>query len=325
MTTPAVRATDVVRTFGDVRALAGVSLEFEPGMIYGLLGPNGAGKTTLIRVLTTLLRPDAGTAMVAGVDVLADPTGARRRLGLAGQAAAVDGFLTGAENLTMVGRLYGLTRGEAKRRTHDVLERMSLTAAADRPVRTYSGGMRRRLDLGASMVGRPEVLFLDEPTTGIDPASRIEIWDLITEMVDGGTTILMTTQYLEEADQLAGRIGVIDEGRLVAEGTASQLKSQVGGSLVEVAVDDNGAGLDRVADLLGSDAIVDRSRRRVTVPAPRGAADLMAVSRALDEAGIVPDDLEVRKPTLDDVFLTITGHRADTGGARAAATAAEDS
>jgi len=205
----AVRAEGVVKHFGDVKALNGVSIEVEAGMIYGLLGPNGAGKTTLIRVLTTLLRPDSGTARVAGVDVLADPTAARRKLGLAGQSAAVDEFLTGEENLHMIGRLYGLSKRDARTRSDEVLERMTLTEAANRPVKTYSGGMRRRLDLAASMVGRPEVLFLDEPTTGIDPGSRIDIWGLMTDLVEKGTTILMTTQYLEEADQLANCIGVI--------------------------------------------------------------------------------------------------------------------
>ena len=230
--TSAVRAENVVKHFGDVKALNGVSLEFEPGLIYGLLGPNGAGKTTLIRVLTTLLRPDSGSANVAGVDVLADPTGARRRLGLAGQSAAVDAFLTGEENLHMIGRLYGLSKRDARQRSDEVLERMTLTDAAGRQVKTYSGGMRRRLDLAASMVGKPEVLFLDEPTTGVDPGSRVDIWGLITDMVENGTTILMTTQYLEEADQLADRIGVIDHGVLIVEGTSDELKDRMGGSIV---------------------------------------------------------------------------------------------
>lgn len=316
MTTPAVRAGDVVKTFGDLRALDGVSLEFEPGMIYCLLGPNGAGKTTLIRVLTTLLRPDSGTAEVAGVNVLSDPTAARRRLGLAGQSAAVDEFLTGYENLVMIGQLYGLAKAEARRRGTDVLERLSLTDAAGRPVKTYSGGMRRRLDLGASMVGRPEVLFLDEPTTGIDPASRIEIWSLITELVDNGTSILMTTQYLEEADQLAARIGVIDEGRLIAEGTGDELKDQIGGSIVELNVGsaDLELTMAELTNVFGVAPTYERARNLITVPAPNGAADLMAVSRSLDNIGVVPDDLEIRKPTLDDAFLSITGHTAATNG-----------
>lgn len=309
MTPPAVSADNVVKHFGDVKALNGVSLEFEPGMIYGLLGPNGAGKTTLIRVLTTLLRPDSGSANVAGIDVLADPTGARRRLGLAGQSAAVDEFLTGEENLHMIGRLYGLSKGDAHQRADEVLERMTLTSAANRPVKTYSGGMRRRLDLAASMVGRPEVLFLDEPTTGIDPGSRIDIWGLITDLVDGGTTILMTTQYLEEADQLAQRIGVIDGGVLIAEGTADELKDQIGGSIVEVSVDPS--DLDRTLDALnatfGGSTSYEAGRNLISIPAPRGPADLMSVSRELDAIDVLPTHLEIRKPTLDDVFLTITG------------------
>ncbi len=305
----AVRAEGVVKHFGDVKALNGVSIEVETGMIYGLLGPNGAGKTTLIRVLTTLLQPDAGTAHVAGVDVLADPTGARRRLGLAGQSAAVDEFLTGEENLHMIGRLYGLSKRDAKARADEVLERMTLTDAASRPVKTYSGGMRRRLDLAASMVGRPEVLFLDEPTTGIDPGSRIDIWGLITDLVDNGTTILMTTQYLEEADQLANRIGVIDKGELIAEGTADELKDSMGGSIVELSVasPDLDIVLESFATTFGPIVSYEADRNLISVPAPNGPADLMAVSRALDTVGIIPTQLDIRKPTLDDVFLKITG------------------
>lgn len=311
MASSAVSAENVVKHFGDVEALNGVSLEFEPGMIYGLLGPNGAGKTTLIRVLTTLLRPDSGRASVAGVDVLADPTGARRRLGLAGQSAAVDEFLTGEENLHMIGRLYGLSKRDATQRSDEVLERMTLTGAANRAVKTYSGGMRRRLDLAASMVGRPEVLFLDEPTTGIDPGSRIDIWSLITDLVEGGTTILMTTQYLEEADQLAKRIGVIDNGVLIAEGTANELKDQIGGSIVEVSV--GAEDLDRTLASLNSafagSVAYEDGRQMISIPAPKGAADLMAVARELDAIRVLPLQLEIRKPTLDDVFLTITGSR----------------
>ncbi len=308
MTAPAVRAENVVKHFGDVKALDGVSLTFEPGMIYGLLGPNGAGKTTLIRVLTTLLRPDSGSAEVAGVDVLADPTNARRRLGLAGQSAAVDQFLTGYENLEMVGRLYGLPRGEAKKRADDVLERMHLTEASTRQVKTYSGGMRRRLDLGASMVGRPEVLFLDEPTTGIDPGSRVDIWGLITDLVEGGTTILMTTQYLEEADQLASRIGVIDNGLMIAEGTADDLKNQIGGSIIELMVrpDNRERVLETLRSATGHEPTYEAARDLVTLPAPGGTAELFSVVRALDAIDITPLSIDVRKPTLDDAFLALT-------------------
>jgi ABC-2 type transport system ATP-binding protein len=309
MSPSAVRAENVVKHFGDVKALNGVSLEFEAGMIYGLLGPNGAGKTTLIRVLTTLLRPDTGEAHVAGVDVLADPTRARRRLGLAGQSAAVDGFLTGEENLHMIGRLYGLSKNDALQRADEVLERMTLTEAAGRQVKTYSGGMRRRLDLAASMVGRPQVLFLDEPTTGIDPGSRIDIWGLITDLVEGGTTILMTTQYLEEADQLANRIGVIDEGVLIAEGTSDELKDEMGGSIVEIEVHDEDLDgtLDAFSSVFGESVSYEAGRKLITIPAPNGPADLMAVSRSLDSIEVIPTNLEIRKPTLDDVFLKITG------------------
>jgi daunorubicin resistance ABC transporter ATP-binding subunit len=239
MSDPIVTVERISKTFGhDVVALDQVSLEMQPGIVYGLLGPNGAGKTTLIRVLATLLRPTAGRAVVAGVDVVADPAAARTRLGLAGQFAAVDDYLTGRENIQMVGRLYDLSKAEAANRTQDLLERIDLVEAADRQVRTYSGGMRRRLDLAASMVGRPQVLFLDEPTTGIDPRSRVDIWDLITDLVSDGTTILLTTQYLDEADHLASRVGVIDHGRLITEGTPAELKDKLGGAVVELTVPD---------------------------------------------------------------------------------------
>ncbi len=313
MTQPIVRATDVVKTFGDVRALDGVSLEFEPGIIYGLLGPNGAGKTTLIRVLATLLKPDSGTATVAGVDVLHDPRAARDVIGLAGQAAAVDEYLTGRENVEMIGRLYNLTARESKNRTGEILERIHLTDAADRPVRTYSGGMRRRLDVAASMVGRPKVLFLDEPTTGIDPRSRIDIWDLIHDLIEGGTTILLTTQYLDEADQLAARIGVIDEGRLIIEGTPDQLKDKVGGSVVQVTIADEhrAAAAEVLQEVAGAAPTLDARTNRLSIPATSGASTMIAVARRLDEAGLVPEDFSLRKPTLDDVFLTLTGHAAE--------------
>jgi ABC-2 type transport system ATP-binding protein len=311
--TAIVRAEEVVKTFGDVRALDGVSLEFEPGIIYGLLGPNGAGKTTLIRVLTTLLRPDSGRAFVAGVNVLADPTTARTRLGLAGQSAAVDDYLTGRENVEMVGRLYNLSTADARRRADDVLERIHLTDAADRPVRTYSGGMRRRLDLAASMVGRPQVLFLDEPTTGVDPRSRMDIWDLIRDLVEGGTTILLTTQYLDEADQLAARIAVIDHGRLISEGPPEELKDRLGGAVVEltVAADRRTEALQMLKALRGEDPAFDPGSRKIVVPAPDGARTLTEVVRALDAAAITPEDIALHKPTLDDVFLAITGHLAE--------------
>jgi ABC-2 type transport system ATP-binding protein len=308
-----VRAEDVVKSFGEVRALDGVSLEVEPGIIYGLLGPNGAGKTTLIRVLTTLLRPDSGGAWVAGVDALHDPTTARTQLGLAGQFAAVDDYLTGWENVVMVARLYNLPKADAERRADEVLEAIHLTDAADRPVRTYSGGMRRRLDVAASMVGRPKVLFLDEPTTGIDPRSRMDLWRLIQDLVAGGTTILLTTQYLDEADQLAARIGVIDRGRLITEGTPEELKDKLGGAFVELALDDGSR--DRVMETLrsieGEEPVFEPGSRKITLPAPRGSRTLLDVVRRLDEIGVTPDDVTLRKPTLDDVFLALTGHAAE--------------
>jgi ABC-2 type transport system ATP-binding protein len=309
--TVAVRATGIVKTFGSVVALDGVTIEVDEGIIYGLLGPNGAGKTTLIRVLTTLLKPDRGSAVVSGVDVLADPKTARRHLGLAGQFAAVDGYLTGRENVEFTGRLYGLDPAEARRRADEILERIGLIEAAERTVREYSGGMKRRLDLAASMVGRPQVLFLDEPTTGVDPRSRIAIWDLIRELIADGTTILLTSQYLDEVDQLADRIGVIDAGSLVAEGTAAELKRALGGDVIELHFtrEDQDRGLAALG-VLAESASVDETTGTVTLPAPGGAQTLLAVVRSIDGYGVVPTDVSLRKPTLDEVFLALTepGH-----------------
>lgn len=303
---PAIEVVGVVRTFrGGIRALDGLSLRVPAGVVYGLLGPNGAGKTTLIRVLATLLLPEAGSVRVAGLDVRADPGGVRARIGLAGQYAAVDGYLTGRENVEMVGLLYGFTRPAARRRAGAVLERMGLGAVADRQVRTYSGGLRRRLDLAASLVGTPAVVFLDEPTTGVDPASRRELWALIRDLVDGGTTVLLTTQYLEEADRLAHRIAVIDQGRIVREGTAAELKAQLGGSVVEVGVGDGDLGTASAA-LTGA----VRHGDRLTVPAPDGVASLQQVLRVLDDAGVTPHLVGLRQPSLDDVFLALTGRPA---------------
>jgi ABC-2 type transport system ATP-binding protein len=306
-------ANSIVRCFGDIRALDGVSLSVEAGTIYGLLGPNGAGKTTLIRVLTTLLKPDSGSGFVAGVDVVADPNLARKSLGLAGQTAAVDEFLTGRENLEMVGSLYHLPSKEVKRRANDVLERINLNDAGDRPVSTYSGGMRRRLDLAASLVGRPEVLFLDEPTTGLDPRSRLEMWGLINELVEEGATVMLTTQYLEEADRLADLIGVIDHGRLITEGTASELKAKLGGGIIDVAVsaDDREQTAAVLSRITGKDAVWDDTSFTFTIPAANGAATLTEVVRGLDYEGVVPDDLALHRPSLDDVFLSLTGHPAE--------------
>lgn len=308
---PAVETHDIVKTFGDVVALDGVSVAIERGIVYGLLGPNGAGKTTLIRVLTTLLKPDSGSASVAGIDVLENPVGTRHKIGLAGQFAAVDEFLTGRENVEMVGRLYNLSAQEASRRADEVLQRIGLILSADRQVRTYSGGMRRKLDLAASMVGRPEVLFLDEPTTGIDPGSRLDLWDLIEELVAGGTTLLLTTQYLDEADRLADRIGVIHQGRLIAEGTGDELKTQLGGDVVEIHAQDEdiGAAAEALSRVAGDHPLVEGAS--LAIPAPDGPRTLTAAVRELDSAGVVPRDIALRKPTLDDVFLTLTGHRAE--------------
>ena len=310
---PIVRAEQVEKRFGTIHALAGVSLAIEAGIIYALLGPNGAGKTTLIRVLATLLKPDGGTATVAGIDVVRDPVAVRNRIGLAGQFAAVDEYLTGREAVEMVGRLYNLSARTARERAAEVLERISLAADADRLVRTYSGGMKRRLDLAASLVGRPDVLFLDEPTTGIDPRSRLEVWALIRDLVGSGTTVLLTTQYLDEADQLAGRIGVIHEGKLISEGTGNQLKDRLGGAVIHIDVPDDAQEATRAA--LGAEAGSESgaesgTANTITLPAPAGPASLVAAVRKLDAAGITPTDIGLRRPTLDDVFLSLTGHTA---------------
>jgi ABC-2 type transport system ATP-binding protein len=308
-----VEVEGLVKVFkGQVRALDGLSLAVQPGSVHGLLGPNGAGKTTLIRVLSTLLRPDGGTARVAGVDVRTDPAAVRARIGLAGQSAAVDEVLTGRENVEMVGRLYGLSRRQARRRASQVLAGIRLEEAADRQVKTYSGGMRRRLDLAASLVGRPPVLFLDEPTAGLDPASRRDLWTLIGELVAAGTTVLLTTQYLEEADRLADRIAVIDHGRLVSEGTGDQLKARVGGAVLEVTVpeQDRARTFQALRGVGGPDPTDDRDQGRIVLPAPDGARTLTKALRRLDAAGITAEDMALRKPTLDDVFLALTGHRA---------------
>ena len=308
VTDPILTAEGIVVRFGDLTAVDRVDLAVQRGSIYGLLGPNGAGKTTLIRVLATLLKPDAGRATVAGIDVVEDPGLARTRLGLTGQFAAVDEYQTGRENVQMIGRLYRLSARESRQRTDDILERIGLVDAADRRVGTYSGGMRRRLDLAASLIGRPQVMFLDEPTTGIDPRSRVGIWDLVQDLVRGGTTVLLTTQYLEEADVLADRIGVIDHGRIITEGTADELKATMGGAIIEVEIDP--AHRDEFETALAGvgegETTFDEQRNLLRIPAREGAESLLAVGRALDRAELVPVDIETHKPTLDDVFLAVT-------------------
>lgn len=304
----------LTKSFGDVHALNGVDLAVEEGTVLGLLGPNGAGKTTTIRVLATLLPPDAGRATVAGFDVVKDAKRLRRVIGLAGQSAAVDPNLTGRENLTMVGRLYHLSKEEARRRADDVLERFDMTYAANRTAKTYSGGMRRRLDLGASLVGRAKVLFLDEPTTGLDPRSRAGMWELIHQLVSDGTTLLLTTQYLDEADELSDKIAVIDGGVVIAEGTADTLKDKVGGTVLDIKVDT--AHFDQAAaaleGMVAGQQKLNPSHSEITLPVGEEGPTVMAEAvRRLDGAGVTITDLAYRKPTLDDVFLTLTGHAAE--------------
>jgi ABC-2 type transport system ATP-binding protein len=311
--TPAILAEGLHKHYGKTYALAGLDLVAEEGSVLGVLGPNGAGKTTAVRILTTLLRPDAGRAEVAGLDVVKHADALRARIGLAGQYAAVDEYLTGYENLKMFGRLYHLPGAVARRRADELLERFDLIDAAGRIVKTYSGGMRRRLDLAASLIMMPPVLFLDEPTTGLDPRGRLAMWEVISTLVADGTTVLLTTQYLEEADQLAHQIAVVDHGRVIAKGTADELKAQVGGERLELTVahgDDLDAAVRAVRPYSSSEPQVNSDRRHLIVPVTSGAQLLAAVVRDLDAAQIPLDDLALRRPTLDDVFLTLTGRAA---------------
>ncbi len=311
----AIWAEGLRKRFGTVQALDGVDLAVEPGTVLGLLGPNGAGKTTMVRILTTLLHPDEGRAQVVGLDVVREAESLRHEIGLAGQSAAIDENLTGFENIQMVGRLYHLAATEARSRAGQLLERFELTGAANRPAKTYSGGMRRRLDLAASLAGRPQVLFLDEPTTGLDPRSRIGMWDVIRELVHDGTTLLLTTQYLEEADRLADAIAVIDDGRIIAEGTADELKTRVGGEFLSLRVSDRTRVAEAAGLVLGlgpGGGQVDNNTGEVTVPVGAdGPGVLTEAVRRLDTAGIRLADIGLRRPTLDDAFLALTGHAAE--------------
>jgi ABC-2 type transport system ATP-binding protein len=309
---PAINVRGLVKSFGKVRALNGVDLDAQPGTVLGLLGPNGAGKTTAVRVMTTLLKPDAGTVRVAGLDVVRDAVKLRQRIGLAGQYAAVDENLTGLENLVMVGRLYGENRAASTTRGHELLQRFDLVDAAKRALKTYSGGMRRRLDLAAALVARPPVLFLDEPTTGLDPRSRVDLWETVEQLVANGTTVLLTTQHLDEADRLADLIVVIDHGKVIAAGTPDQLKDRTAGERLEVRLVDAGAGAaaaQALASMSDQPAVIEQNTISLTVRTRAGA--IVDAVRRLDQGHIAVDDLALRRPTLDDVFLSLTGHLAE--------------
>jgi len=308
-------AENLVKTYrnGEVKALDGLSLDVEEGTVLGILGPNGSGKTTTVRVLATLLKPDSGQAIVGGIDVIKNPKAVREIIGLSGQYAAVDETLTGWDNLVMFGRLYHLSNNEAKARAEELLKQFSLTDSAKRPIKTYSGGMRRRLDLAASLIIRPKVLFLDEPTTGLDPRGRMEMWTVIENLVKEGVTLLLTTQYLEEADQLADDIAVIDRGKVIARGTSDQLKSQVGGERLEIIVaqSDLTSAQGIIERVTGAKSLVDTGLRKISAPVKNGSQSLIEVVREFDSAKIHALDLAMKRPSLDDVFMSITGHVAE--------------
>ena len=310
-----VIAENLVKTYdkGKVRALDGLNLDVEEGTVLSVLGPNGAGKTTCVRILTTLLCADSGNAQVAGIDVIKNPEKVREVIGLSGQYAAVDEILTGYDNLVMFGELYHLGKKQSVIRANELLERFALTEAAKRPIKTYSGGMRRRLDLAASLIVKPKVLFLDEPTTGLDPRGRQEMWGVIQELVKGGVTLLLTTQYLEEADQLADDIAVIDTGKVIARGTSDALKKQVGGERLEVVVEQQHVAktLEIVSAVSGHKAALDEGLRQITAPVSTGSVALFEVLKSLDAAGIHALDVGLKRPSLDDVFLALTGHAAE--------------
>jgi ABC-2 type transport system ATP-binding protein len=312
MSAPAIEAVDLVKKFGDFTAVDGVSFAVPEGSVFSMLGPNGAGKTTTVRMMTTLSRPTSGTARVAGFDVVRDADAVRHRMGLTAQSATVDELLTGRENLRLIGDLYGLPRQLVRRQADELLERFSLTDAGDKVVKDFSGGMRRRLDLAASLVATPPVLFLDEPTTGLDPRSRVELWGVLRDLVRDGTTLFLTTQYLDEADQLADRIVVVDHGKVIADGTPLELKDQSGRASLVVAVS-RPEEVERAADVVRAevpDIHVDRDSRRITAAA-EGVGALTRIAARLEEAGIELDDIGLQRPSLDDVFLTLTGHRAE--------------
>ncbi|HSX15006.1 MAG TPA: ATP-binding cassette domain-containing protein [Candidatus Saccharimonadales bacterium] len=315
-------AKGVFKYFDDVKALDGVSLAAEAGKIFALLGPNGAGKTTLVRMLSTLSVPDRGDIKVLGIDAIKDPQKVREVVGLAGQYAAIDEFSTGYENIYMTGRLYHLGHEETKKRTLDLLDRLQLTDAANRPVKNYSGGMRRRLDLGASLIGQPKVLLLDEPTTGLDPATRLNLWEIIRELVREGRSILLTTQYLEEADELADQIAVMNYGKIIAEGTSDSLKAKLGGDVVELELahaDDSAKTIKAVEGIAKRHPTREDGGNNITVPVEHGAKDLLAIVQALNEAKVELAAIALHRPSLDDVFLNLTGRRTESEKAEAAA------